>query len=249
MAVLPWLTARPVAHRGLHDIERGIVENTEAAAQAAITSGFGIECDIRLAADGIVVFHDADLDRLTHARGPVAGQSLASLRKTKLRGTDERILDLDEFLSIVGGRVGLFVEFKADPKMTDMSLVTQAVNSLAAYKGPVAVMSFSPRIVGGLKALAPSLPRGLVSGGFRQARHKVGLSAARRFVLRNLLNTSTVSPHFIAYDINSLPAFAPLLLRRCGLPLLSWTVKTAKQIETARTYADQIIFEGFRPET
>jgi len=249
MGTLPWLTASPVAHRGLHDFERGIVENTEAAARAAIDAGYGIECDIRLAADGIVVFHDADLERLTRARGPVAGQSLAVLRKTKLRGTDERILDLDEFLAIVGGRVGLFVEFKADPKTPDMSLVTQAVTSLAAYKGPVAVMSFSPRIVGGLKALAPSLPRGLVSGGYRQARNKAGLSAARRLVLRNLLNTPSVSPHFIAYDINALPAFAPLLLRRFGLPLLSWTVKTPKHIETARTYADQIIFEGFRPET
>ena len=28
-----WLTARPVAHRGLHDIARGIVENMPAAAQ------------------------------------------------------------------------------------------------------------------------------------------------------------------------------------------------------------------------
>ena len=31
-----WLTARPVAHRGLHDISRGIVENMPAAAQAAV---------------------------------------------------------------------------------------------------------------------------------------------------------------------------------------------------------------------
>ena len=31
-----WLTARPVAHRGLHDISRGIVENMPGAVQAAI---------------------------------------------------------------------------------------------------------------------------------------------------------------------------------------------------------------------
>ena len=30
-----WLTARPVAHRGLHDRARGIVENMPGAAQAA----------------------------------------------------------------------------------------------------------------------------------------------------------------------------------------------------------------------
>ena len=31
-----WLTARPVAHRGLHDISRGIVENMPGAFAAAI---------------------------------------------------------------------------------------------------------------------------------------------------------------------------------------------------------------------
>src|SRR5437762_11289993 len=42
-----WLTARPVAHRGLHDIARGIVENMPAAAQAAVDGNFAIECDIQ----------------------------------------------------------------------------------------------------------------------------------------------------------------------------------------------------------
>jgi len=32
-----------------------------------------------------------------------------------------------------------------------------------------------------------------------------------------------------------------------GLPLLTWTVRTADQRRTAERYADQMIFEGFRP--
>ena len=47
-----WLTARPVAHRGLHDISRGIVENMPGAVQAAIAGNFSIEVDIQLSADG-----------------------------------------------------------------------------------------------------------------------------------------------------------------------------------------------------
>jgi len=46
-----WLTARPVAHRGLHDIARGIVENMPGAAEAAIAGNFAIECDVQLTAD------------------------------------------------------------------------------------------------------------------------------------------------------------------------------------------------------
>ncbi|MFV2093691.1 MAG: glycerophosphodiester phosphodiesterase family protein [Hyphomicrobiales bacterium] len=245
-----WLTAHPIAHRGLHDVSGGINENTASATEAAIAAGYTIECDIRLAADGIVVFHDRDLDRLTDAKGPVTAQSVATLRKTRLHGTGDRILTLDEFLAIVGGRVGIVVEFKAEPGTDDARLVTQAVKSLLSYKGPVAVMSFSPPVVRHLKALAPSLPRGLVSSAFKSGKPYPGLSAMKKLRLRNLFDAPRVSPHFIAYDIRSLPAMAPLLLKRFGgLPLLSWTVRTAGQREIAKTYADQIIFEGFRPES
>ena len=61
-----WLTARPVAHRGLHDRARGIIENMPGAALAAIEGNFSIECDIQLTADGeAMVHHDDELGRLT----------------------------------------------------------------------------------------------------------------------------------------------------------------------------------------
>ena len=36
MRASAWLTARPIAHRGLHDRARGIVENMPGAALAAV---------------------------------------------------------------------------------------------------------------------------------------------------------------------------------------------------------------------
>ena len=54
-------------------------------------------------------------------------------------------------------------------------------------------------------------------------------------------------PHFIAYAVADLPAAIPLAARHLfGLPLLTWTVRTAEDRKAAR-WADQIIFEGFRP--
>ena len=38
-----WLTARPVAHRGLHDRARGLIENMPGAAAAAVAANFAIE--------------------------------------------------------------------------------------------------------------------------------------------------------------------------------------------------------------
>jgi glycerophosphoryl diester phosphodiesterase len=49
--------------------------------------------------------------------------------------------------------------------------------------------------------------------------------------------------------VDELPAPAPWIARNIfGLPLLTWTVRTPEQRERAARYADQMIFEGFRPE-
>ena len=62
-----WLTARPIAHRGLHSHSRGIVENSISATKAAAEAGYAIECDVRPTLDGeVVVFHDYTLERLTY---------------------------------------------------------------------------------------------------------------------------------------------------------------------------------------
>lgn len=73
MPNLPWLTARPIAHRGLHDEKIGVIENTPSAALAAVEVNYGIECDVQITADNeAMVFHDDTLDRLTASGGPLA---------------------------------------------------------------------------------------------------------------------------------------------------------------------------------
>jgi glycerophosphoryl diester phosphodiesterase len=55
-------------------------------------------------------------------------------------------------------------------------------------------------------------------------------------------------PQFIAYAVNDLPAVIPMVARGLfGLPLLAWVVRSAGDREKASRYADQMIFEGFRP--
>ena len=86
-----WLTARPVAHRGLHDIARGIVENMPAAAQAAVDGNFAIECDIQLSSDGeAMVHHDDALGRLTEGSGALLGKTAAE-RYNRLQSSGWKI--------------------------------------------------------------------------------------------------------------------------------------------------------------
>jgi glycerophosphoryl diester phosphodiesterase len=49
------------AHRGLHNKEMGVEENSPSAFQLAIDAGLNIEMDIRITKDQqLIVFHDGD---------------------------------------------------------------------------------------------------------------------------------------------------------------------------------------------
>src|SRR4030088_1489252 len=92
-----WLTARPVAHRGLHDIARGIVENMPGAFQAAISGNFAIETDLQLSAEGeAMVHHDDALGRLTEGSGALLSKTAAELKAVRFKNTDERMMTLGD---------------------------------------------------------------------------------------------------------------------------------------------------------
>jgi len=93
-----------IAHRGASWEEK---ENTLPAFERAIALGADfLELDVQMSSDGRpVVFHDADLARLTPLAGPV-----------RLRRADELaevgIPSLEAVLELARGRIGLMVELK-----------------------------------------------------------------------------------------------------------------------------------------
>jgi len=247
MAELYWLK-RPIAHRGLHDAAKGIVENSASAVTAALGKGYAIEVDVQCAAGHEpVVFHDSTLERLTNETGPLAARSVENLRTVALRGSRDRILSLPDLFGLVGGYVPLVLEVKST-WTGDHTLEANIAKALKPYAGPVAVMSFDPHAVEAFRHAAPELPRGLAAGRFDDEDHWSALTARQRFAMRHLLTSTFARPHFIAYDIRALPALAPLMAKVVfGLPLLTWTVRTAADRERALRYADAMIFEGIEP--
>src|SRR5512140_1144440 len=158
-----WLTARPVAHRGLHDAARGIMENMPAAAQAAIAGNFAIECDIQLTADGeAMVHHDDELGRLTRGSGALLEKTAAELKAIAFKDTPEKMMSLGDLCSLVAGRVPLVIEVKSHFD-GDRKLVARMAEVLASYDGPAAGMSFDPDQVVALRELLPSRPRGVIA--------------------------------------------------------------------------------------
>src|SRR5438309_11677427 len=139
-----WLTARPVAHRGLHDLARGVVENMPAAALAAVAGNFAIECDSQLSADGeAMVHHDDALGRLTEGSGALLEKTAAELKAVAFRDTPERMMSLGDLCALVAGRVPLVIEVKSHFD-GDRRLVSRMAEVLASYAGPAVGMSFDP---------------------------------------------------------------------------------------------------------
>ncbi|WP_137044372.1 glycerophosphodiester phosphodiesterase family protein [Pseudolabrys sp. FHR47] len=247
MRNIEWLTARPIAHRGLHDAPRGVIENTRSAFEAAIAGNYGIECDVQVSADGeAMVHHDDALGRLTEGNAPLAGLDAAALKQVTFKATSDRMLTLAELCDQVGGRVPLVIEIKSRFD-GDLRLTRRVSEVLGAYRGPAAAMSFDPAPVAALREMVPTLTRGIVAERHYDHPEWSALPAGAKRNLAFLLHAPRTRPHFIAWSVNDLPAVAPLVARHIfGLPLLTWTVRSAEDRATAARYADQIIFEGFR---
>ncbi|WP_068076070.1 glycerophosphodiester phosphodiesterase family protein [Novosphingobium lentum] len=230
-----WLRDATYAHRGLHG--SGVPENSPSAFAAAIARGHGIECDVqRSSDDAAMVFHDWELDRLTGQSGPVIEHSAAELGRMTLSGSADCIPTLRQLLDQVAGRVPLLIEIKSrdDLRIAPLCLAVRRV--LEGYRGPVAVMSFDPRVSRWFHVHSRHVAHGLVvtEDGKRTLLGR----------LRRHLALWSAKPQFLAYDIRDLPSGFASAQRRRGLPLLTWTVRSAEHVDRAARHADAPIAEG-----
>ncbi len=247
-APLDWLTARPIAHRGLHDAGRGIIENTAGAVRAAIDANYGIEVDVQPSRDGeAMVHHDDVLGRLTEGKGRLDQFTAAELQRVAFRGSGEHMMTLGELCDLVGGRVTMLVELKSCFD-GDTRLPSRVAAVLAGYRGPVAPMSFDPRPLAWLRQKSPRLTLGIVAAKYRPHPYWDLMPPWMRYGMGYLLTALSTKPQFVAYAVADLPALAPLLARHIfGMPLLTWAVRSEAERAVAARWADQMIFEGFRP--
>lgn len=245
-ADLGWLTARPIAHRGLHGPSPGVVENCPRAFEAAIAGNYAIECDVQPTADGeAIVFHDSTLDRLTGETGRVDQRTATALKAAAFRATDDRMITLAELFAQVRGRVPLVVEIKSefDGKLA----LTRRVAELAAgYRGPLALMSFDPVPVAWLKEHAPALVRGIVAESHYAGAHWARLPIPMREELASLAHRDRTDPDFLSWRVADLPnATTDHFRGTLGRPVICWTVRTDDERVIAARHADQVTFEGY----
>ncbi|MFO1034568.1 MAG: glycerophosphodiester phosphodiesterase family protein [Hyphomicrobiales bacterium] len=244
MRALSWLVDRPIAHRGLHKVEAGLVENTAGAFAAAIAGNYAIECDLQITADGeAVVFHDETLERVTTSQGWVKSHTVKQLHGIAYRHGKDRMQTLGELLDQVGGRVPLIIELKSHWDGDD-HLTLRALRVLEHYKGPHALMSFDPDMVAQMAEFSPRTVRGITADRATDSYYNM-LPVPRRLEMQRFSHLARTRPHFASFYFRDLP-FAPVqAFRAAGQPLITWTIRSEEQARLARRYSDQITFEGY----
>lgn len=241
-----WFLTVPIAHRGLYNNEMGIPENSLLAFKEAATLGYGIELDVHLSKDGVVmVYHDESLERLTGQKGNLCEKTLPELKSLRLLGTDQSLPTLQEVLDLVAGRVPLLIEIKNERNV--LSQLEPAVFAiLKKYTGPYAVISFAAASIAFFRHQSPNIlrgqniypPMGTISGAPEK-------SFWQQFIpfIKDIMGSR---PKFIVYDHEIIhPRVIQFL--KAFFPLISYKVYDEQSYHQARLDAINVIFENIHP--
>jgi len=236
------LLGKLYAHRGLHDGNNHVYENSLLAFRLAAEAGYGIELDVQLTADHVlVVHHDATTGRLCGVD--------VSIRETPYDALpalpdSSPIPTLAQVLELVDGRVPLIVEIK--PYGSPSANAAAALAALKGYAGAFCVESFHPMAVCYCKHNAPHILRGQLSMGGKRDAQEVNLLThiALKYLLVNVLSR----PHFVAYHSQSDHNLSMWLMKRLFRPtLVAWTLRSQAALDQARKDYQMNIFELFKP--
>lgn len=236
------------AHRGLHDTDLGIPENSMSAFRAALEHGYGAELDLHLMADGnLAVVHDSDLARVCGRHALIEDLTAADLADYPLLGSGEAIPLFEDVLELFQGKTPLIVELKVERGNAN-DLTDRAMKALQGWQGTYCIESFHPAVLLRLKDKYPWVLRGQLSQDFVRDSEVAGVSLPGRFALTHLLTTCLTKPDFISYKYQDRRNLSLRLMRGLyGVHEAGWTVRDAGTLAELEREGIAPIFEKFVP--
>lgn len=234
------------AHRGLHEKDKSIPENSMVAFKRAVKAGYGIEMDLNLSADGkVIIFHDDNLSRLCGVDRLVKDCTYEELTTYHLENTGETIPLFEDVLKMVGGQVPLIVELKPTPNIDDLCLKTSEL--LDQYQGLYCVESFHPFIVRWFYKNRPDVVRGQLSVG-RKSLKGLDVKLWQWLLIISFATNFITRPHFMSfYHGDARRKLGLSLFHLLAGRIVGWTVQDTDDIEYCKKKFDTIIFEYFEP--
>ncbi|MFF4231740.1 glycerophosphodiester phosphodiesterase [Streptomyces sp. NPDC001820] len=205
------MTFLTIGHRGVMGVEP---ENTLRSFARAEQAGMdAIELDLHLTKDGaLAVMHDADVDRTTDGKGPIADKTLAELRELDA-GNGERVPVFEEVLDAV--RAPLQAEIKdaaAARALADVMLSRDLVHR-------VEVSSFHDDAVAEIAALVPGVRTVLIASRW-------GADVVDR--------AKAVGAASLALNIRRLTLETVEHAHGEGLQVIGWVVNTQEHLRLVR---------------
>ena len=233
-----WIEQYPfIAHRGLHG--KGVPENSELSFEQAIKNNYAIELDIQFLSDQTpIVFHDDNLLRMTGESCQVKNLNPVFLRHIRYQD-GQRILTFADCLKVVDAKVPLLIEVKNDT-YSKLGL-NQLLKELSCYRGKYSIQSFNPQILSYLNFKAPHISIGQLKTDWG----KTDLNFFKRNYLRFSEFYNDLS--FISVDQKIISQFDLLISKNKNIPLLTWTIKSSKDLLEVQSKCHGFIFEGFLP--
>jgi glycerophosphoryl diester phosphodiesterase len=244
MKDITWLTKEYIAHRGLHQKDQSIPENSMESFKLALANDYAIEFDVNLTKDEVpVVFHDHSLKRMTQIDRLITELNRDELNDYHLAQTNEKIPTLAEVLDFVGGKKPLLIELK--PHQNVDILCYKVMEILKDYTGEFAIFSFHPTVVSILKKFYPDVIRGQISEYFTQNRH---MNWFQKYLMKSMFFNRFSKPDFISYGISDLPNKYLDRQKKKGVVIISYAAKSQEEFDRVKSYYDNVVFEYFIPK-
>ena len=236
-----------IAHRGLHSNQNGTPENSLKAFRLAAAAGYGIELDVRETADeALVVCHDDSLKRVAGLKRKISEMTLREIRGVRLFGTGEGIPTFEEALEVIGGRVPLIVEIKAENVRSFARVSEHTAMCLDSYEGVTCMESFHPGVLRWFRKNRPETLRGQLSERFKREPFPKNIMM---FLFSCCFFNFLTKPDFVAYRFSHAGLLRFRLLRDLfHVCCAGWTIRSSADLEMAAANFDVIIFDGFSPE-
>jgi len=226
---LEWLMKVPIAHRGLYD--ENTPENTLGAFQKAIDNGYGVELDLQMTKDGIiVVFHDYDLKRLLNLEGDILKVDFEYIKDAQVLMTTEKVPTFDEFLKLIDSQIPILIEVK---EHQNIGITEQKIlDCLKDYKGNFALQSEDPNIVKWFLTNAPQYTIGQLAEAISDDND-------------DYWNDLENGIEFFANCIDDIKRQRILDVKK-KIPIIMWTASSQEDVDDCQKYYDNYIFEKFK---
>lgn len=191
----------------------------------------GIEVDVRMSKDGILfLYHGDTLEEYTDHQGIPESYNWSVLSRIKYKNSEEKLVSLNDVLSLVGGQKAIFLDIKS-PHKIETKIAHKIVDSIKKHKlqETVFVESFNPLTLAIIRLYSRDImlmydftDNTIAYGEEVQSQFdKIPWLLKQHWIQKQIRRI--IRPDVLGARFNIAPTVLQHLVKN-GYPIISWTV-------------------------